>query len=178
MCALHITLHYLFLLALHSLSQHVCIIIFFASATFTDDEADSFNSFPLVPIPTASLEGFWEPSPIAYFGPTPSPGSQVTCVLHPTTPASGHSLFPGSTFEVGGSSSRDAPTIEISSDDEEEELELEDTRSLLEVQVEDLVESSYEHEMRLQQLHAVVEESRNESRVISARYCTADIRTV
>ncbi|KAI3711962.1 hypothetical protein L1987_70511 [Smallanthus sonchifolius] len=51
----------------------------------------------------------------------------VTVVLHPATPAIGQSLFPGSTFEVGGSSTRTAHVIiELSSDEEEEP---EDTRT-------------------------------------------------
>ncbi|KAI3822275.1 hypothetical protein L1987_09864 [Smallanthus sonchifolius] len=153
---------------------------------FSDDEADSLYSISLVPVPIASGDwSAPEPShtseedPSVHYVPgessyatssgdlgsrLPSPTSvlppsrvaPVTVVLHPATPSVGRSLFPGSTFEVGGSSTRTAPVIiELSSDEEEDP---EDTRTNREVQMDELVEDYAGHETRLNHHHTVLED--------------------
>ncbi|KAI3725501.1 hypothetical protein L1987_65291 [Smallanthus sonchifolius] len=122
---------------------------------FSDDEVDSLNSFPLVPVPTASEDlGSRLPSPTSVL--PPSRVAPVIVVLHPATPAVRRSLFPGSTFEVRGSSTRTAPVIiELSSDEEEEP---EDTRTNREVQMDELVEDYVGHETRLNHHHTMLED--------------------
>ncbi|KAI3773630.1 hypothetical protein L1987_48160 [Smallanthus sonchifolius] len=90
---------------------------------------------------------------------TPSRVAPVIVVLHPITPAVRQPLFPGSTFEVGGSSTRTAlAIIDISLDEEEEEEDPEDTRTWRDVQMDELVESYVGHEMRLDQYHTAMED--------------------